>query len=256
MSEILRVTDLVKRFGGNRAVDGASFAVEEGTITALIGPNGAGKTTCFNCISGFLRINGGTVEFEGARIDGLSPHRIVRRGVVRTFQIPQELSSMTVLENCMLGTGRQLGERLWEPLFRPWRVNREERGNEVRAREILGYVNLGEMLYERAGNLSGGQKKLLELARALITRPKLVLLDEPAAGVNPTLALQLVDHIRRLQRDLAVTFLIVEHNMEVVMRVADTVVVMSSGRVLTEGTPDEVVADVTVQQAYLGSQYR
>lgn len=253
---ILRVTNLLKRFGGNPAVDGATFTVEEGTITALIGPNGAGKTTCFNCISGFLGLDGGTVEFAGEQIAHLSPPAIVRRGLVRTFQIPQELGSMTVLENCMIGAGAQRGERLWEPLFRPKRVAYEERDLETRAREMLRLMTLDELAYERAGNLSGGQKKLLELARALIARPKMVLLDEPAAGVNPTLALQLVDHIRRLQRELSVTFLIIEHNMEVVTRLADTVVVMSAGRVLTEGVPSAVVADPAVQDAYLGSQYR
>jgi branched-chain amino acid transport system ATP-binding protein len=256
VTAILRVSGLVKQFGGNRAVDGASFEVEAGTVTGLIGPNGAGKTTCFNCIAGFLRTDGGTVEFDGADITGLAPHKIFQRGLVRTFQIPQELSSMTVLENLALVPSSQAGERVWESWFRPWRVAREERVNAARAKEVLEMVQLGELIYEYAGNLSGGQRKLLELARALMARPKMVLLDEPAAGVNPTLVRRLIEHIQEIRRVMGITFLVVEHNMDVVSSLCDSVVVMTNGQVLLEGTPEVVLADAGVQEAYLGSQYR
>jgi len=256
VTAILQVSGLVKQFGGNRAVDGASFEVEAGTVTGLIGPNGAGKTTCFNCIAGFVRTDGGRVVFDGADITGLAPHKIFHRGLVRTFQIPQELASMTVLENLALVPSAQGGERVWESLLLPWRVARQERVNAARAKEVLELVQLGDLVYEYAGNLSGGQRKLLELARALMARPKMVLLDEPAAGVNPTLVRRLIEHIQEIRRVMGVTFLVVEHNMEVVSALCDSVVVMTNGRVLLEGTPEEVLADAGVQEAYLGSQYR
>ena len=256
MGAILVVSDLEKRFGGNCAVDHASFAVEAGSITGLIGPNGAGKTTCFNCISGFLGTDRGSIVFDGRPITNLPPHKIVHRGLVRTFQIPQEFASMTVLENCMLVPVQQAGERIWDAWLRPWLVRNQERAIETRARDVLDRVELGNLVHERAGNLSGGQKKLLELARALMARPKMVLLDEPAAGVNPTLARRLADHLKSLQRDLGLTFLIVEHDMNFVMRLCDPVIVMTGGRVLMEGPPAVVVEDETVQAAYLGGQYR
>ncbi|MDP2326986.1 MAG: ABC transporter ATP-binding protein [Dehalococcoidia bacterium] len=253
---ILVVDRLEKRFGGNRAVDGASFTVARGSITGLIGPNGAGKTTCFNCIAGALRPDGGRVTFDGHDITGEPPYRVFKRGLVRTFQIPQELGGMTVIENLMLVTAGQSGERLWEPLLRPWRVRAEERANAERAYEVLRQVALDHLALEPASNLSGGQRKLLELARALMATPKMILLDEPSAGVNPTLAQRLVDDIRAIQRDQGVTFLVIGHDMDVVARLCDTIVVMAGGRVLTEGTPDEVLSNVAVQEAYLGSQYR
>ncbi len=253
---ILVVDRLEKRFGGNRAVDGASFTVAEGAITGLIGPNGAGKTTCFNCIAGVLKPDGGRVVFRGQDITGQPPYRIFDRGVVRTFQIPQELGRMTVLENVMLVARNHPGERLLEVCLRPWRVRSREAEVRDQAYEILRQVALDHLALEPAQNLSGGQRKLLELARALMGQPQLLLLDEPSAGVNPTLAQRLVDDIRVIQRDRGVSILVIGHDMDVVARLCDTLVVMTGGRVLVEGTPQEVLNNAEVQEAYLGSQYR
>jgi ABC-type branched-subunit amino acid transport system ATPase component len=253
---ILRVDRLHKHFGGNRAVDGATFDVARGSITGLIGPNGAGKTTCFNCIAGALRPDSGHVTFDGHDITGFPPYRVTARGMTRTFQIPQELGAMSVLENVMLAGLDQAGERLWESWLRPWRVAKQERDLARRAEELLALVDLGHLARELAGNLSGGQRKLLELARALMPHPRMVLLDEPSAGVNPTLAVRLADHIRTIRDQLGVTFLLIAHDMDVVERLCETVVVMAGGRVLTEGAPAAVFANAEVQEAYLGSQVR
>ena len=256
MADILTVSRLERRFGGNRAVDGASFSVVEGSITGLIGPNGAGKTTAFNCISGFLRPNGGSIVFDGSEIAGMAPHRVFHRGLTRTFQIPQELGAMSVLENLMLVPARQLGERSWENWFRPGRVREQERHNQTRAQSMLEVVDLAALAYDPANSLSGGQRKLLELARALMGQPKLILLDEPSAGVNPTLAVRLAEHIELIRADMGVTFLLIGHDMGIIERLCDSVIVMTSGSVLTTGTPAEVLGDSRVQEAYLGSQYR
>ena len=256
MTALIEVQSLIKQFGGHRAVDGASFYVETGTVTGLIGPNGAGKTTCFNCIAGFLRCDGGRVRFDGHDITGAPPHRIFRRGLTRTFQIPQELASLSVLENLLLVPGGQSGERLWGPLLRPGLVRRQEAANVARAREVLELVELAPLMRDPAGSLSGGQRKLLELARALMSRPRMILLDEPGAGVNPTLARRLTDHIARVRDEMGVTFLLIEHDMDLVARICDPVIVMTNGEVLVEGPPSAVLANATVQEAYLGSQYR
>ena len=253
---ILEVQSLVKRFGGNRAVDGATFDVPRGSITGLIGPNGAGKTTCFNCIAGAVRPDGGRVMFEGSEITGLPAYRVFDQALTRTFQIPKELGEMSVLENLMLARGHQAGERLWEAWLRPRKVKREERALQERAHELLDLVDLGHVATDVASSLSGGQRKLLELARALMGSPRMILLDEPSAGVNPTLARELAAHIQMVREQLEVTFLLVAHDMDVIERLCDTVIVMTSGRVMMEGTPSEVFANVEVQEAYLGSQYR
>ena len=256
MTTLLAVDAMVKQFGGVRAVDGASFNVEAGSITGLIGPNGAGKTTCFNCVSGFLRADAGRVTFDGHDITGLAPHRVFARGLVRTFQTPQELGALTVLENLMLVGGGQTGERAWESWLRPWRVAREERLAAARAEAVLQQVDLLPLAYERASTLSGGQRKLLELARVLMASPRMILLDEPSAGINPTLARRLANHIQRIREELGITFLVIEHDMDLVARLCDPVIVMTHGHVLIEGPPDVVLSDATVQEAYLGSQYR
>ena len=253
---ILVVDRLEKRFGGNRAVDGASFDVERGSITGLIGPNGAGKTTVFNCIAGALRPDGGRVTLNGHDVTGWSPHRIYDRRLVRTFQIPQELSGMTVLENVMLMARDHPGERFWEPIVRPWVVRAREAEVREQAFAMLRQVDLEPLAHERAGTLSGGQRKLLELARALMAEPEIVLLDEPSAGVNPTLASRLVEDIKTINQEQKVTFLVIGHDMDVVARLCDTLIVMTAGSVLVEGTPDEVLNNAEVQEAYLGSQYR
>jgi branched-chain amino acid transport system ATP-binding protein len=250
---LLDVREVVKHFGGVAAVDGASLAVEPESITALIGPNGAGKTTLFNVISGFYRPERGSVRFEGERIDRRGPHRVARRGLVRTFQTTRSLARMTVLENVMLAAPGQPGERLWRLLATPRAVRSREREVERQASELLALVRLDGWAGEYAGTLSGGQRKLLEFARALMTRPKLVLLDEPMAGVNPTLGRELLDHMRALREEQRLTFLLIEHDLDVVMTMSDRVIVMNEGVVIADGEPDAVRRDERVIEAYLGA---
>ena len=252
---ILEVRNLAKRFGGLSALDGCSLKVRQGTITGLIGPNGAGKTTLFNVITGYFPPDGGRVFFRGEDITGLAPHRIFDRKLCRTFQIPREHQSMSVLENLMLVAPDQVGERIWAPWLTPGRVRAQESELRARALEVLEFVNLAHLQDEYAARLSGGQKKLLELARSLMADPELVLLDEPGAGVNPTLMKRLVDNIEYLCRERGITFLLIEHDMDLVMRICDPVIVMSEGRHLMEGRPEEVRTDPRVLEAYLGGQH-
>ncbi|WP_423995563.1 ABC transporter ATP-binding protein [Halorubrum trapanicum] len=249
----LRVEGLVKRFGGVTAVDGASFEVESGSLTGLIGPNGAGKSTAFNCITGVHEPTAGKVYFEGEDITGLRPHQIARKGLVRTFQIARELSEMTVLENLMLAPQGQLGESAIRAVTPGLRgaVVAEETELRERAWETLEFFEIDHLAHEHAGNLSGGQRKLLEMARALMTDPEMVLLDEPLAGVNPTLQEKLLDRIHDLRAD-GYTFLLVEHDMDVIMDNCERVIVMHQGSVLAEGTGDEIRNDERVIEAYLG----
>ncbi len=249
---LLEIRDLSIHFDGVRAVDHCSLAVEEGLITGLIGPNGAGKTTLFNLISGLHQPTDGQVLFRGERIDGLSMHTVFSRGVVRTFQIPRELKAMTVIENLMLVPAHQHGESMWQAIVAPWIVKRQEQAIAAQARDVLEFVGLSSVAELPAGNLSGGQKKLLELARTLMAKPRMVLLDEPGAGVNPTLLRRLEDGILRARRELGVTFLIIEHDMGLVMRLCDHVIVLSEGNVLTQGPPADVQSDERVVSAYLG----
>jgi branched-chain amino acid transport system ATP-binding protein len=253
---ILHVQDVTKAFGGLRAVSNCSLDVAEGSITGLIGPNGAGKTTLFNIITGFLKPDSGHIHFRGERIDGLAPHNVFRKGLVRTFQIPRELKSMTVLENLMIVPAEQYGEKLWFTWFTPWRVAKQEEALLEKAIGVLDFVDLARLRDEYAANLSGGQKKLLELARVLMCDPQMILLDEPAAGVNRTLMRRLTDDIERLRSELGITFLVIEHDIDLVTRLCDTLIVMSEGTKLAEGLPDEVKADERVLEAYLGGQYR
>jgi neutral amino acid transport system ATP-binding protein len=250
---ILEAADVVKHFGGIFAVDGASLDVREGSITALIGPNGAGKTTFFNVITGFYGPDGGVATFKGSPILGRPPHAIARLGMVRTFQITKALSRMPVIDNMMLAAPDQPGERIVGLLTHPGASRRREQEIRDEAMELLGVFNLEPLADHYAGTLSGGQRKLLELARALMTRPRLLLLDEPMAGINPTLGRRLLDHMQRLRAEEGVTFLFIEHDMEVVMNHADRVIVMAEGRVIADGTPDEVRSDKRVIDAYLGS---
>jgi branched-chain amino acid transport system ATP-binding protein len=252
---LLEVQNLVKMFGGLRALDACTLQVRKGTITGLIGPNGAGKTTLFNVITGFFPPDGGRVHFRGEDITNLAPHRIFARKLARTFQIPREHQSMTVLENLMLVPPDQSGERMWNSWLRPGRVRADEAAIRERALEVLEFVDLLHLQDEYAARLSGGQKKLLELARTLMADPEMVLLDEPGAGVNPTLMRRLADNIEYLCRERGITFLLIEHDMDLVMRMCNPVIVMSEGRHLMEGTPDEVRSDQRVLEAYLGGQY-
>jgi branched-chain amino acid transport system ATP-binding protein len=249
---LLEVEEVVKRFGGIRAVDGATMKVRKGAITALIGPNGAGKTTLFNVITGFYRGDRGRVDFDGQSVFGEPPYAIARKGMVRTFQITKALAAMPVIDNMMLAAPDQPGERFRNLILRPGAVRKREAEVRVQAMELLEIFNLTELADDYAGTLSGGQRKLLELARALMARPKLLLLDEPMAGINPVLGKRLLDHMQQLRRERGVTFLFIEHDMEVVMNHADRVVVMAEGRVIADGEPHEVRADRRVIDAYLG----
>ena len=249
---LLTVENVTKRFGGVMAVDRCSLHIRRGTITGLIGPNGAGKTTLFNIIAGVYRPDAGHVWFEGERIDGLPPHRIFARQIARTFQIARELKRMTVLENLLLVPGQQLGDNLGHAWFHPRQVQQQEQALRARAEEVLQRVKLHYLRHEYAGNLSGGQKKLLELARTMMSDATFILLDEPGAGVNPTLLQELVGHIQRLQ-NMGRTFLLIEHDMDLVMEICNPVIVMSHGRTLMEGTPLQVRSDPRVMEAYLGA---
>jgi len=243
---------VVKHFGGIRAVNGATMQVERGSITALIGPNGAGKTTFFNLITGFYRPDQGSVTFDGGSIGGRPPYEIARRGMVRTFQITKALAAMPVIDNMMLAAPNQPGERLVNLIAHPREWRRRETEVHDQAMELLDVFDLSKLADTYAGHLSGGQRKLLELARALMTKPRFLLLDEPMAGINPTLGRRLLEHMQRLRTEAGVTFLFVEHDMEVVMGHSDRVVVMAQGRVIADGKPDEVRTDQAVIDAYLG----
>jgi len=253
MTVLLEAHDVRKAYGGVHAVDGASLTVEEGSITALIGPNGAGKSTLFNCISGFVRPDGGRILLEGRRIERHPPHRIVREGLGRTFQTARALTRMTVLDNVRLAAPRHPGEQLTGLLSRPGACRRRESEVTEQAHELLRLVRLDGHADALAGTLSGGQRKLLDLARILMASPRLILLDEPMAGVNPALREELLAHVLDLRRTRGISFLIVEHDLGFVMRASDRVVVMNEGRVLVAGTPEEVRNDARVIDAYLGT---
>lgn len=251
---ILVSQNVSKSFGGLAAVRDMTAEVSQGTITGLIGPNGAGKTTFFNVISGIYKADTGSVYFNGERIDHLPPHKIFHKGICRTFQITRELKLMTVLENLMLVSPNQVGENLFATWLTPWRVREQERESREKALEVLEFVNLIDLKDEYADNLSAGQKRLLEIARTMMADPQLLLLDEPGAGVNPTLLKHLVEYIQRLAYERGITIFLIEHDMDLVMNTCDPVIVMNTGRKLTEGTPEEIRRDQRVLEAYLGEQ--
>jgi branched-chain amino acid transport system ATP-binding protein len=248
---MLEVSGVVKAFGNLRAVDGVDLTIDAGTITGLIGPNGAGKTTLFNLIVGALAPGAGAIRFLGERIDRLTPDRIFAKGLARTFQVPRPFPQMTVLENLMLVPLHQAGERFWNNWVRAGRVRREERLARDRAMAILELCDLAGKASEMAGRLSGGQQKLLELARVLVAEPRLILLDEPAAGVNPVLLETLVERIVRLNQR-GVTFLVIEHNIDLVMTVCRPIAVMAQGKLVYHGDAAGVRKDRRVVDAYLG----
>jgi len=249
---ILVSRNVSKSFGGLMAVRDMSMEVSPGTITGLIGPNGAGKTTFFNVISGIYKADTGSIYFNGERIDHLPPHKIFHKGICRTFQITRELKLMTVLENLMLVPADQIGENLLGTWLMPRRVRAQERESRDKALEVLEFVNLIDLKDEYADNLSAGQKRLLEIARTMMADPQLLLLDEPGAGVNPTLLKHLVEYIRRLAFERGITIFLIEHDMDLVMNTCDPVIVMNTGEKLTEGTPEEIRRDQRVLEAYLG----
>lgn len=248
---ILRADSLRKTFGGLTAVNDVSFDMQEGEILGLIGPNGAGKTTMFDLLAGSVLPTSGSIILGGVSISGEPAHKRITRGLGRTFQIPRPLPNLSLVENVKLAAQNQTGEYLLANFLAPWKVAAEERAAEEKALELLDLVKLSRLADEPARVLSGGQRKLLELARVLMADPKIILLDEPAAGVNATLLEVIIDRIRDINA-LGVTFLLIEHNVDMVTRLCNRVLVMASGRLLCEGAPDVVVRDPRVIEAYLG----
>lgn len=247
----LELRDISVRFGGFRAVDGVSLAIEPGTLTGIIGPNGAGKSTLFSMVTGFLQHGEGTVLLGDAELSRDAPFDRARRGMVRTFQVPREFAHLTVRENLMAAAPGQSGENLIDLFFRPGKVRAEEEAIRREAEETIDFLKLRAVADAAAGRLSGGQKKLLELGRVLMTKPKLILLDEPFAGVNPVLIEELSGHIRSLNRR-GIGFVIIEHDLSALSRLVSVLHVMDQGRLMASGTPAEVLARKDVREAYLG----
>ena len=249
---MLKINKVQKKFGGLTAVNNASMHVEKGSITGLIGPNGAGKTTLFNIIAGNLQSDSGEVILNNEKISGLKSHELFYKGVLRTFQIAHEFTSLTVLENLMMVPGNQLGEKLLYTFHNHSKVKKQEEEIRSKAVEVINFLNLTHLTQELAGNLSGGQKKLLELGRTMMVDAKLVLLDEVGAGVNRTLLKDISEAIIRLNKEKNYTFFVIEHDMELISKLCETVIVMAEGSVLYQGSFDEVKSNEAVIEAYLG----
>ena len=250
---MIRVEHIDKHFGGIHAVNDVTLEIEKGSITGLIGPNGAGKTTLFNLIAGTFPPSSGKVYLDGEDITGLPPHRLFHKGLLRTFQIAHEFKSLSVTQNLMVVPGSQSGESLWGAIFRRQQLRSDEQKIHARAIEVIEFLGLTHVKDEIAGNLSGGQKKLLELGRTMMTDAKIVFLDEVGAGVNRTLLNTIGDAIQRLNREHGYTFCMIEHDMEFISRLCDPVIVMAEGAVLARGSADEVKNDERVIEAYLGT---
>ena len=250
---MIKVQNLHRHFGGFHAVDGSSLEIHEGSITGLVGPNGAGKTTLFNVIAGVLPPTSGKVTMAGEDITGMPPHALFHKGLLRTFQIAHEFGSMSVRENLMMVPGRQSGEILWNTWFGRKRIANEERALLAKADEVLEFLTIDHLRDEKAGKLSGGQKKLLELGRTMMVDARIVFLDEVGAGVNRTLLNTIGDAILRLNRERGYTFCMIEHDMEFIGRLCDPVIVMAEGKVLAQGTINEIKANDQVIEAYLGT---
>ena len=253
---MLSVQNVSMHFGGIKAVDNISLSIETGSITGLIGPNGAGKTTLFNVIAGLYKPNTGRVFLDGQDIAGAAPHELFHKGLLRTFQLAHEFSSLTVRENLMMVPPNQSGERLIDIWLSPKKIRAEEAANRQRANDVIAFLQISHLADEYAGNLSGGQKKLLELGRTMMTDAKIVFLDEVGAGVNRTLLRQIGDSILRLNTEFGYTFCMIEHDMQFIARMCDPVIVMAQGRVLAEGSAAQVQANEDVIDAYLGSGLR
>ncbi len=249
---MLRIEDLTKDFGGLRAVNHCSFEMPEGTIFGLIGPNGSGKTTVFNLITGFLSPTAGRVFFQDQEITGLPPYVIAQRGIARTFQLVRVFKRMTVMENLLMAPKHQAGENLLLGMLRVPRVRRQEWESIERAMELLAVMGMEDLADEYCGNLSFAEQKMVEITRALMTDPDLILLDEPTSGINPSLVNQILDYIRKLRDEQGKTFLVVEHDMRVIMNLCDRIAVLNYGEKIAEGTPDEVSNAPQVIDAYLG----
>ncbi|MEP5761130.1 MAG: ABC transporter ATP-binding protein [Litoreibacter sp.] len=250
---MITVDNLHKHFGGFHAVDGSSLSIEEKSITGLIGPNGAGKTTLFNVIAGVLKPTSGRVLMAGEDITGMPPHELFHKGLLRTFQIAHEFSSMTCRENLMMVPGEQLGETLWNTWFGRKRIADQERALRAKADEVLEFLTIEHLADHGAGQISGGQKKLLELGRTMMVDAKIVFLDEVGAGVNRTLLNTIGDAIIRLNKERGYTFIVIEHDMDFIGRLCDPVICMAEGKVLAQGTLDEIKANEQVIEAYLGT---
>ncbi|EPX86154.1 amino acid/amide ABC transporter ATP-binding protein 1, HAAT family [Rubellimicrobium thermophilum DSM 16684] len=249
---MIEVHDLHRHFGGFRAVDGVSLKIRQGSITGLIGPNGAGKTTLFNVIAGRLPPTSGRVTMAGEDITGLPPHELFHKGLLRTFQIAHEFPTLTVRENLMMVPPGQSGERLWNTWFGRRRIREEEAALARKADEVLEFLTIAHLADEKAGNLSGGQKKLLELGRTMMVEARIVFLDEVGAGVNRTLLNTIADAILRLNRERGYTFCVIEHDMDFIARLCDPIIVMAEGKVLAEGSAAEIMKNEAVIEAYLG----
>ena len=247
------VEDVHKHFGGFHAVDGATLTIEKGSITGLIGPNGAGKTTLFNVIAGVLPPTSGRVTMDGEDITGLPPHELFHKGLLRTFQIAHEFHSMTCRENLMMVPAGQSGETLWNTWFGRKRIADEERALRAKADEVLEFLTISHLADEKAGNLSGGQKKLLELGRTMMVDAKIVFLDEVGAGVNRTLLMTIGDAILQLNKERGYTFVVIEHDMDFIGKICGPVICMAEGKVLAEGSLSEIKANEQVIEAYLGT---
>ena len=249
---MLEIKNIYKNFGGLKAVNNTSINVSKGSITGLIGPNGAGKTTLFNTIAGIYKPDEGHIFLDGKDISGLKPHQLFKKGVLRTFQIAHEFSTLTVLENLMMVSPNQYGENLINAWFRNKIVKKQEEQIRCKAIEVIDFLNLRHLTQELAGNLSGGQKKLLELGRTMMVESKLVLLDEVGAGVNRTLLNEISDAIIRLNKEKNYTFFVIEHDMDLIEKICDPVIVMAEGSVLFQGKFEDVKSNEDVIEAYLG----
>ena len=250
------VQDVVKHFGGLAAVDGVSMKIKQGTITGLIGPNGAGKSTLFNLIAGNLNPESGSIYLDGEDVTGLKPHMLFSKGLLRTFQIAHEFQSLSVLDNLMMVPSLQVGESLLGAWFKREKVVRQEAEMRGKAEEVISFLNMGHLANELAGNLSGGQKKLLELGRTMMASPKVVILDEVGAGVNRTLLKEIGDAILSMNRERGFTFCMIEHDMDFISRLCDPVVVMAEGKILAQGSAEEIKANEDVIEAYLGTSMK